>query len=141
MTADVRARRVSPSGRPVRAGFPCPINAAPPARELANPGKRECHVPLSPVTEAGIPNVTIHWPMGGIPLGEHNCVGERRAAGQNRTVRLDVGAGVEQGIDGIDVVRTGRPVQRCLPMRTGEARPSTAAPAAVSTAMVPATDG
>ena len=41
--------------------------------------------------------------------------------GQYRTVRLDIGAGVEQGIDGIDVVRTGRPVQRCFPMRTGEA--------------------
>ena len=140
MTEDVRARRVSPSGRPVRAGFPCPINAAPPARELANPGKRECHVPLSPVTEAGIPNVTIHQPMGGIPLGEHDGVGERRAAGQNgpsASISAPASSRASMASMSFELAAQCSAVSRCGPAK----RPSTAAPAAVSTAMVPATDG
>ena len=56
-------------------------------------------------------------PASRLPLPERRRVGERRAAADHRSARLDVGAGVEQGVERRDVVAAGGPVQRCLGVR------------------------
>ena len=59
-------------------------------------------------------------PPSGIPLGEGRGVVQRRAAADHRTVGVDVGPGVEQRVDRLDVVGARRPVQWPLPVRPDE---------------------
>ena len=66
--------------------------------------------PSRPVRRGGAPRAT----------GRTHRVHERRTAGDHRTVGLDVGAGVEQGVEHGDVVAARRPVQRRLGVRPGE---------------------
>jgi hypothetical protein len=74
------------------------------------------------------------------PLTEPDGVGERRAPTEHGAGGLDVGAGLEQGVDGGDVVAARRPVQRCLACDPTK-RASGSAPAAAREAMVAATLG
>ena len=53
-------------------------------------------------------------PSGRGPVAETARVGERRPAPEHGARRGDVGAGVEQGIEDVDVVAAGGPVQRRL---------------------------
>ena len=98
--------------------------------ELLARGRRGCgELVADAVGEAergGLPEVgaraAFQQPAGGVPLAEGDGVGHRGAAGDHGAVGLDVGAGVEQRVERLDVVAAGRPVQRRLAVRAGEAR-------------------
>ena len=74
----------------------------------------------------GLPEVgaraAFEQPARGLPLPEGDGVGHRGAAADHGAVGFDVGAGVEQRVERLDVVAAGRPVQRRLGVRAGEAR-------------------
>ena len=55
-----------------------------------------------------------------VPLPERSGARHRCAAGDHRAACLDVGAGVQQGVQHGDVVTARSPVQRCLGVRAGE---------------------
>jgi hypothetical protein len=55
-----------------------------------------------------------------LPLRERSRIGEGGAAGNDGAGRLDVGTGVDEGIEGLDVVAAGGPVERRLGVRPGE---------------------
>ena len=68
----------------------------------------------------GRARAALEQPPSGPPLAESDGVGQRRPAAA-RTGGLDGGAGVEERVERLDVVAAGRPVQRCLRVRAGEA--------------------
>jgi len=61
-----------------------------------------------------------HQPPGGLPLCERGRVVEWGAARDDSAVGLDVRAGVQQRVEGLDVVAGGGPMQRGFGVRAGE---------------------
>ena len=76
----------------------------------------------------------------GVPLAVGDRVGDRCAAGDDGAVGFDVGAGVQERVERVDVVAAGRPVQGRLAVRAGKARVDVG-PAATSAATLPAASG
>jgi len=63
---------------------------------------------------------TLDEPASGLPLPEGGRVCEWSASGDHRAGRFDVSSDVQQCIEDVHVVATGRPVQRSLAMRSTE---------------------
>ncbi len=87
------------------------------------------------------PCAPLDEPVRSPPLPERPRVPERRTAADDRAGCLDVGAGVEERVEHVDVVARRRPVQRSLGVRALEPAVDVSAPAATSAATVAAPRG
>ena len=136
---DVQRRLVVPAD-PVRIGagpeqelrsaeLPAVARLPEGARDLVvrrRPGGELCRHPVVEPERGGVPELRLRTaldePARGFPLAESDRVGERRAAADHGSWRLDIGACVEQRIEHLDVVAARRPVQRRLGMRAAVER-------------------
>ena len=91
------------------------------------------------VEEAGV-RAALDQSSGGMPVSKCDRVVEGCASGDDRAVGLDVRAGVKEGVEGVDVVAGGGPVQWRFGVRAG-GKPLRSALASMSVAMVAATLG